>query len=168
LAAILLPPFPTHREKARLEMCATHQKQIVTAILVYAQDHGGTLPASATLWTDLILLDETTRCPNRSVFPNGYVYNNRLSGKRIGDPRLGVHDGLMVTADGHHQDPAYGESANVAYSAEDLDFRHNGEHVLVASFLDGHVATATPAQTAGWLPPAPPKPTAPPKPRTAP
>ena len=44
LAAILFPVFAKAREKARQSSCNSNVKQIMTAILSYAQDYDETLP----------------------------------------------------------------------------------------------------------------------------
>jgi prepilin-type N-terminal cleavage/methylation domain-containing protein len=44
LAAILFPVFAQAREKARQATCASNQKQLGTAILMYAQDYDEVLP----------------------------------------------------------------------------------------------------------------------------
>src|SRR5438270_2778671 len=44
LAAILFPVFAQAREKARQAVCLSNQKQIGTAIMMYAQDYGETYP----------------------------------------------------------------------------------------------------------------------------
>lgn len=46
LAAILLPVFAVAREKARMASCASNQKQLATAALLYTQDYDEALPAS--------------------------------------------------------------------------------------------------------------------------
>ena len=45
LAAILFPVFAQAREKARQAACLSNEKQIGTAITLYAQDYDETLPA---------------------------------------------------------------------------------------------------------------------------
>jgi len=50
LAAILFPVFAKAREKARQTSCLNNQKQIVTATLMYAQDHDEMLPDAAEVW----------------------------------------------------------------------------------------------------------------------
>ena len=45
LAAILFPVFAKAREKARQTSCLSNEKQLATAVLMYAQDWGETFPA---------------------------------------------------------------------------------------------------------------------------
>ncbi|MDR3708451.1 MAG: DUF1559 domain-containing protein [Capsulimonadaceae bacterium] len=47
LAAVLFPVFATAREKARQSTCASNQKQIVLAMLQYANDYDEVYPAAA-------------------------------------------------------------------------------------------------------------------------
>jgi len=49
LAAILFPVFAQAREKARQASCMSNQKQIATAVLMYAQDYDETFAPSAYL-----------------------------------------------------------------------------------------------------------------------
>ncbi len=44
LAAILFPVFAKAREKARQTSCLSNERQLATAILMYAEDYRGTLP----------------------------------------------------------------------------------------------------------------------------
>ncbi|HEX2952235.1 MAG TPA: DUF1559 domain-containing protein, partial [Armatimonadota bacterium] len=53
IAAILFPVFAKAREKARQTQCMNNQKQIVTAIMMYAQEHDEKVPAEQTFWTDI-------------------------------------------------------------------------------------------------------------------
>ena len=46
LAAMLLPALAKAREKARTISCAGNEKQIVVAVLLYADDYNGTLPVA--------------------------------------------------------------------------------------------------------------------------
>jgi prepilin-type N-terminal cleavage/methylation domain-containing protein/prepilin-type processing-associated H-X9-DG protein len=50
LAAILFPVFSQAREKARAAACLSNQKQMGTALLMYAQDYDGGMPAWNSLW----------------------------------------------------------------------------------------------------------------------
>ena len=79
LAAILFPGFAQAREKARQIACASNEKQLGTALLLYAQDYEETLPLAAypvgsgafVTWHEL--LDPYARnkhiwlCPSSSV-----------------------------------------------------------------------------------------------------
>src|SRR5947209_1601069 len=48
IAAILFPVFAQARETARKATCQSNLKQISTAVLMYAQDYGDTLPSSGS------------------------------------------------------------------------------------------------------------------------
>jgi prepilin-type N-terminal cleavage/methylation domain-containing protein len=63
LASILLPVFSSAREKARTAMCASNQRNLGMAVLMYAQDYDERLPLSAAVvavppyflnWHDII------------------------------------------------------------------------------------------------------------------
>jgi len=147
LAAILFPVFAKAREKARQVSCLNNQKQIVTATLMYTQDHDETLPASTAFWGSLSLDRGVLKCASKSRLANGYVFNNLL-----GDTALGKYDDpttYWVVADGVHAATTgvSGVSAdtmnNLAYAAADLDARHTGAGgtAVLTGFLDGHVTT---------------------------
>lgn len=145
LAAILFPVFAKAREKARQTACTNNQRQIVTATLMYTQDHDEVLPESAEFWGALGLDKGVLVCPTAGKkLSNGYIYSNWLSGKALGevdDPTT-----YYVTADGQHTGgPAPASPGatpsfdNVAYSSADLaTTRHAGK--LIVAFLDGHVS----------------------------
>jgi prepilin-type N-terminal cleavage/methylation domain-containing protein/prepilin-type processing-associated H-X9-DG protein len=144
LAAILFPVFAKAREKARQVSCTNNQKQITTAVLMYAQDHEESLPEAANAWGVLALDRGVLKCPTASRLDNGYLYSNFAAGKALGDTAFTDPTTFFVTADGAHAAtaPIPGTQANtynnVAYSSADLNARHSDR--VIASFLDGHVA----------------------------
>jgi prepilin-type N-terminal cleavage/methylation domain-containing protein len=136
LSAILFPVFAKAREKARQTTCLNNQRQLVTSLLLFAQDHDEMLPAAATVWGDLDLAKGVMKCPSVARVANGYVYNNEIAGQTLGDlpqPQL-----MECTMDGQHSAAgAPGTYDNVAYSLKDIAAtRHSGKYL--ASFLDGH------------------------------
>jgi prepilin-type processing-associated H-X9-DG protein len=139
LAAILFPVFAKAREKARQTQCLNNQKQIVTALLMYAQDHEELLPTSDTVWGSISMDSGVLICPTLGTkIKNGYVYSSVLSGKALGEIETPVNE--IAVADG----AATGASAiaNVASLAKDFDTaRHQG--AMNAAFLDGHVERTT-------------------------
>jgi prepilin-type N-terminal cleavage/methylation domain-containing protein len=52
LAAILFPVFAKAREKARQTTCLNNQRQLATAIQLYAQDHEEVLPDATSVSLD--------------------------------------------------------------------------------------------------------------------
>jgi len=150
LAAILFPVFAKAREKARQTSCLNNQKQVVTATLMYVQDHDEMFPESSNFWGGIALDKGVLKCATASRLTNGYVYNNYLSGKALGevpDPTT-----YMVVADGAHTASALVPGVagatfiNVAYALGDVVDRHGTK--AIAAFVDGHAAllskTATP------------------------
>jgi len=95
LAAILFPVFAKAREKARQSSCSSNVKQIMLAVLQYAQDYDEILPgrrkqalgitptwncgAGWVLWVGLvdpyIKNSQVFRCPSRGTTALGYGYN---------------------------------------------------------------------------------------------
>jgi prepilin-type N-terminal cleavage/methylation domain-containing protein len=128
LAAILFPVFAKAREKARQTQCLNNQKQIATAVLMFAQDHDETFPTAATVWGDLSLDAGLLVCPTAGKnLPIGYKYNGVLSGNAMGDTTI-VPDPTTtyVSADA---------DANAKFA-----YRHSGK--LLRSYVDGHVTIA--------------------------
>jgi prepilin-type N-terminal cleavage/methylation domain-containing protein/prepilin-type processing-associated H-X9-DG protein len=141
LAAILFPVFAKAREKARQTTCQNNQKQIITSLLMYAQDHEELFPAATTVWGDVNSDKGVLICPTAGKkVANGYLYSYDVAGKAIGDLREPVTE-VIATVDGVSRTTnllsGATPSANVAYYLEQFDARH-GKKAL-ASFADGHV-----------------------------
>jgi len=134
LAAILFPVFAKAREKARGTSCLNNEKQIVTSLLIYSQDHDELLPTADTMWGSLGLDKGVLICPTLGTkITNGYCYNSLIAGKALGEldkpeTQIAVFDGLTSS----------GKTANVGYDTANFDFRHGGSSINLA-FLDGHV-----------------------------
>jgi len=145
LAAILFPIFAKAREKARETSCLNNQRQITAAILIYVQDHDEMFPPSSSVWTTLNLPANVFVCPTFGTkYPNGYVYNNALSGAALGSFTDPTTD--LITADGNHV-VTTSTTANVAYSNVDYDFRHMG--FMIGAFADGHAALTKSTSASG-------------------
>ena len=145
LAAILFPVFARAREKAMQTTCASNQRQIVAAILMYAQDHEETLPGNNVVWTETNIEGGVLVCPTLgNKIPNGYIYDGFLSTTAVGEVTDPTQ--AFMTVDGFSADVVapgltlpYG--ANVLYSTSQYDPRHSNKYI--ASFVDGHVETRT-------------------------
>jgi len=136
LAAILFPVFAKAREKARQTSCLNNQRQIATALMLYAQDHDEMLPEAAVMWGAIALDKGALKCPTKSRLPNGYIYNNSVAGLALG--KAGDPTTTLLTVDGSHiatTTPITYD--NVGYTNADVDTRHSGK--ALASYLDGHV-----------------------------
>jgi prepilin-type N-terminal cleavage/methylation domain-containing protein/prepilin-type processing-associated H-X9-DG protein len=136
LAAILFPVFARARDKARQTTCTSNQRQIAALILMYAQDHEETLPATDNVWSALSPDPGVLMCPNKGKkFPNAYVYNNQVGSQSLSfdDPttKMLTGDGLSATK--------ITKAKNVCYGSNQLDARHSGKFIL--SYLDGHAAS---------------------------
>ncbi|MFO8078880.1 MAG: DUF1559 domain-containing protein [Armatimonadota bacterium] len=87
LAAILFPVFARAREKARQTSCLSNTKQIMLAVLQYAQDYDETYPYASSwgdpdnrvYWDDAlqpyINNEQIFRCPSSPGQANGYGWN---------------------------------------------------------------------------------------------
>jgi hypothetical protein len=109
--------------------CVYNQRQISLALLMYAQDHQDRLAAN---WATLDIDARILRCP--AAEDAGYGLNAAvldMSWKTFDDPAT-----LLLTADAHSK-------TSYLHSTEEIDWQRHGEtdKFMVASFLDGHVAT---------------------------
>ncbi len=144
LAAILFPVFARAREKARQTTCMNNQRQIITAITMYAQDNGERLPpdTKTSAWATLLaaynektIYDCPTLTGTGSNAKPEYGFNPILFGRAMGDivqpaAALAIAD-LKVAA----------SNTNYALNnlGADLSPRHNES--LVLACLDGHVVS---------------------------
>ena len=137
LAAILFPVFAKAREKARQTKCLSNQRQIVMAAQMYTQENDETYPVASEFWGALNLADRVVICPSRGPKAgNGYSYSSKIAGKSLGEIVDATEE--IVSADGGIGTVQTGQSANVAYSMANFDFRHGGK--IICSYADGHVA----------------------------
>ena len=147
LAAILFPVFAKAREKARQTSCTNNQKQIVTATMMYAQDHDEMLPDAGSFWGAISLDRGVLKCATKSRLDNGYAFNNWVGGKALG--KIDPPNLVLLTGDGGVALSAVTTQvpspvANVAYVSGDYDAsRHGGK--MIAGFMDGHVEQITDA-----------------------
>jgi len=154
LAAILFPVFAKAREKARQTTCLNNNKQLVTLLLMYAQDHDEMLPDSSGVWGAINVDKGVLKCPTKSRLTNAYVYNNKWGGMALG--KVDPPETSCLVGDGAHADEPenanfYEMYDNVAYTSTDFDTaRHSGKAVF--GYADGHVElSATPPGTSGKL-----------------
>lgn len=150
LAAILFPVFSKAREKARQTACISNQKQISLATNIWTQENDEKLPPADNWASTIQVPAKVLICPTLGKrVANGYVYNNKIAGKVLGD----IEDATnfpggpvetFVTLDGSHAatvnvptglDPTLD---GIAYSTADIHARHGGKTIV--SFVDGHVA----------------------------
>lgn len=163
LAAILFPVFAKAREKARQTACTNNQRQMVTAIQMYTQDHDELLPPAAG-WTDAIGLPKKVYdCPSLTGEGPDYLYN---AGSHLSEGALGDYQApndVLVTADAVKGNTTLEKADNGSGTADVVvsgDSQRNlnkyfeinaHSKALVATFLDGHVQllpTKTDAQKA--------------------
>ena len=142
LAAILFPVFAQAREKARMSSCMNNQRQIATALLIYAQDNTGAFPPATTAWASLTLPNGVKYCPSNTIKNSqrqpvvGYGLNYPMlsagtTQQSIIDPTAAVLTADCKTAD------------NMLHSSADVYYRHGNLSTAVVSFVDGHVTSTT-------------------------
>ena len=149
LASILFPVFAQAREKARQSTCMNNQRQILTAIHIYAQDNDDMLPPADSVWPKITLMGKVLQCPTAGTkVVNAYVYDNGVAGMPLGS--FQNPSGDVACGDGQHTagNGTVTTYDNVAYTGLDYTARHANR--LIAGYLDGHVAlTQMAAVTAG-------------------
>ncbi len=135
LAAILFPVFAKAREKARQTTCINNQRQICTALLIYAQDNNEIMPTTDVAWSAINIDRGVLKCPTAARIANGYAYNYLIGGKSMGE--IKDPSSAFFTVDSTSAD-------NVWRTAADTATRHNGKAQF--GYADGHVdaPTATP------------------------
>ncbi len=129
LAAILFPVFAKAREKARQTACLNNQKQIITALLMYAQDNSELLPSTDTVWGSLNMDRGVLICPTKGTkTPNGYGYSNFIAGLALGEIASPSTEPMVMDAK---------SADNIVRSGSDVDPRHGTN--AICAYCDGHV-----------------------------
>ncbi len=156
LASILFPVFSRARAKARQAACIANEKQLVLAMLMYAEDYDETFPAPDTgggtgywgahgsvltnaIWCDLIYPytrnHQIEVCPEHKLVLPGYAMND------LTDPSLGQSLGAFYDAsskiilfDFDGSAPSAGDPSVLTGTTI---VRHN--EGVVFGFVDGHV-----------------------------
>ncbi len=159
LAAILFPVFAKAREKARQTQCTNNQRQITTALLMYAQDNNELLPTGDAVWGSINMDRGVLLCPTLGTkIANGYGYSMKVSGVALGevsDPTTWVltADALYHNATAASATYLATPAGQVIYSIADLDARHSG--AVLSSYIDGHVQKADATSRLSGLPMVP-------------
>ncbi len=164
LASILFPVFSRAREKGRQAACISNQKQIVLALLMYAEDYDELLPPGEPIaglfWYDAIYAythnHQIMYCPDRKDRGPGYGMNYLCSGISLGQ----VWDaaGKILIGDVHPEAIGAGHwpqqrptewwindpgndlctaPGDNSFEAAGVPQRHNDG--VVYGYLDGHV-----------------------------
>jgi prepilin-type N-terminal cleavage/methylation domain-containing protein/prepilin-type processing-associated H-X9-DG protein len=150
LAAILFPVFGKAREKARQTTCLNNQRQLATALLLYAQDHDETLPAASSWTGDVSTTGKVWDCPSSAhkgtVAKPDYFFvaGSFLSGAALGDLRKPASAPLLGDRTGPATGVPYiedGGDNDVDIAVKKVELRHGAGAIL--AYLDSHVA---------WLP----------------
>ncbi len=138
LAVILYPIFAPRHHPSMQPQCMTNQRQIAIAFSMYTQEHDETFPDASIAWT--LFKNENApvyRCPDYRGAVNGYVFNARVSKRKLSDLSYPISTTCFLTADGKSSEIP-GTYANVAYDQTNIDTqRHKGS--FYSSFVDGHV-----------------------------
>jgi prepilin-type N-terminal cleavage/methylation domain-containing protein/prepilin-type processing-associated H-X9-DG protein len=167
LAAILFPVFAKAREKARQTTCMNNEKQIMTSILMSAQDHDETLPTVNTWNQELSdtygVEGKVWDCPTSSykgteATPD-YIYTcivqNPGTGVVLGDITDPVSTMVLADFDAKSGGKPYVDNTaatmiDLASTAKSIiQYRHNSG--AVAAYVDGHVSWLNSTSTGGYM-----------------
>jgi prepilin-type N-terminal cleavage/methylation domain-containing protein/prepilin-type processing-associated H-X9-DG protein len=140
LAAILFPVFAKAREKSRQTACTSNQRQITTAIQIYAQDNEQTMPSTqgdiTANWRGKLSMSEKIfNCPSgrgdgTATAPE-YGMNGALFGVSL-DNIIKPEITILVA------DCQSAKAANVTLpDSTALDTTRHGKG-YIAAFVDGH------------------------------
>jgi len=170
LAAILFPVFAKAREKARQTTCTNNLRQLATGMMIFAEDHGETLPSASTWLRDLALPGNGLfDCPTNKMrgtptapdycYIAGYnqasAINDFLSGAAIAGYMKPTIVPLLfdaVNTNGTQVGYIQEVTANdLTRAASIVDLRHTGAADF--AYLDGHVAQVN-SVNAGTFAPA--------------
>jgi prepilin-type N-terminal cleavage/methylation domain-containing protein/prepilin-type processing-associated H-X9-DG protein len=141
LAAILFPVFARAREKARQTQCLNNQRQLATAVQLYAQDHEEVLPAAASSWGDLKADAGLLVCPTAGKkHGNGYLYlgGSLLAERALGDIPAPAETPLFTDAVKGSNYITHGSIIDVTLDIVGKVDRRHSKGAIVA-FVDGHV-----------------------------
>ena len=154
LAAILFPVFATAREKARQTTCLNNQKQIATAIMMFAQDNKETLPGMSSSWMQALSnyglnAAKVWDCPTPkwrgTAAQPSYGMNYYIFGAALGDMKSPSMELMLADLNTvNSKSTAVTQYSSFAASA-DLDARHSGG--IIGGFADGHIQSITPGQS---------------------
>jgi len=123
----------TESGRYRHRSCLGNQRQIMTTMMMFAQDHDMKLPAT---WDELGVDKGILVCPTTDR------YFHRLGGYGLNMHRLGAKlltgnspEDILVCADAVHM-------TSYLATSKDIDARHrssSGQNGFIAGFVDGHV-----------------------------
>jgi prepilin-type N-terminal cleavage/methylation domain-containing protein len=162
LAAILFPVFAQARAKAYQTTCINNQRQLVTSILMYAQDNDESLPlpsnwmAATGLGKDVKVLDcpanpNVASASNPDYGMNAFLYSTSPDGSFAGMPigNITQPDAVEVTTDingatskvitDYHINPFPGSFTVNGFTGTNANGYMIHQNGYVISYLDGHV-----------------------------
>ncbi len=120
LGAILFPVFARSREKARQPACLSNVKQIVLAVMMYAQDNDGRLARASTWDVEIepyLKNRAIYRCPADNTDQEvSYSMVPRYSGARLED--IANPETVIIIYESEYGRPAYrhNDGMNVGYA----------------------------------------------------
>ena len=120
LGAILFPVFARSREKARQPACLSNVKQVVLAVMTYAQDNSGRLPRASTWDVEIepyLRNRAIYRCPVDNTDQEvSYSMVPRYSGAKLED--IANPETVIIIYESEYGRPVYrhNEGMNVGYA----------------------------------------------------
>ncbi|MCX7597787.1 MAG: hypothetical protein N2512_02820 [Armatimonadetes bacterium] len=121
------------RARAETESCQSNLKQIAAGVLMYAQDHGDTLPKAD--WVPALRPylnnDRLFTCPTRPHQPIGYAFNKALLGASLLKIERPAETIMIFESKLAGESPVGG--------ADDVPIEGVHDGGICAVFVDGHV-----------------------------
>ena len=131
LCAILFPVFSSAREKGNMTTCLNNQRQLITMVQMYEQEHDEILPLATTIWSDLNPSPGVLICPTAGTdTPNAYGFNTWMSGMAVAN--------IASPA----QTPVLADAGNNTISDWDNDLAVIHASCANIACADGHVVSA--------------------------
>ncbi|HEX2951660.1 MAG TPA: endo-1,3-alpha-glucanase family glycosylhydrolase, partial [Armatimonadota bacterium] len=127
LVVMLFPIVVKSQDQGQQAICISNQKQIATALLLYAKEHDNVLPAAPSVWTSIQVPAHTLQCPAVAGNHRSYGFNMQVAGTAL--DKITEPSCEPLTADCDRADGSINLAADVAR-------RH--ENGYVSSFADGH------------------------------
>jgi prepilin-type N-terminal cleavage/methylation domain-containing protein len=145
LAAILLPQFGVARERARKASCVSNQRNIETAVAMWATDNPSTVYAGGTMNTGTVV-------PNMAALTGTVLYTTTAMFKEPDDPASTGTDGTdyylsmgIASGTANQSAPSYGHIACAAdKTADPWIASYDGTAGSVNGINHGRGSAATP------------------------
>lgn len=149
LAALIAPAIANTRERAHAVGCMNNMKQIVVAALIYADEHGETIP-DVTELSSYLDDEDVYICPRDTRSGLGATRPSYTAWKYTPASLLPSHvNGLFSERVLYLESDDAGDIDKSLIVDENVTYRHDGRTVVV--FADGHVISGSENEVTTFL-----------------